>query len=320
MRSERIHGLPALHVRADGSRSLGLGHLSRCSALVEEAQQRGWDAGYVTAPDELAVAFLRRRTLPMVRAGDEWFDSIRPGDIVVLDGYHLGAGDLARARDAGAVTVVIDDTGRVDLAADVLVDPNAEDASRYAGADVGTLLLGPDHALVRRGFLEHRRRRDAPSPAVVVTMGGSDVAGLGASAASALAHRHVAALLVEGPGAPLSGFQPVVRDPEDIAAVFDVAGVAVAASGSTVWELCAMGIPTVLVVVADNQRAIARTAVAAGAATEAAPDADAVAAAVEAVLAGDLGTRSDAALALVDGQGPKRILDAAEAVSRAGPS
>ena len=106
----------------------------------------------------------------------------------------------------------------------------------------------------------------------------------------------------------------VVRAPDDVGAVFDQADVAVSAAGSTVWELCAMGIPAALVQVADNQQDVARPVADRGAAVfvgEAPVEREALDSALD-VLA-DPRPRailSSAALELVDGLGPRRVLNA----------
>jgi hypothetical protein len=93
--------------------------------------------------------------------------------------------------------------------------------------------------------------------------------------------------------------------------------VAVAAAGSTLWELCRFGVAPVVVSVADNQVPLAEAAVAAGLAvaggsvTGADDDADpdAVAGLVRALVADDVGRRAMVARqrAAVDGAGAARV-------------
>ena len=92
---------------------------------------------------------------------------------------------------------------------------------------------------------------------------------------------------------------------------------AVAAAGSTAWELAAMGVPMLLVAVAENQRAVVDPLVAAGAAQRLGLDA----AKDGATLAGAIGAFASAGAAahrgmaracveLVDGRGATRICHA----------
>ena len=66
---------------------------------------------------------------------------------------------------------------------------------------------------------------------------------------------------LRGPAAPPIHTSPddadwleVADDPPDVAAIFAGADAAVAAAGTTTWELLTVGVPTALVQVADNQR------------------------------------------------------------------
>jgi spore coat polysaccharide biosynthesis predicted glycosyltransferase SpsG len=105
-----------------------------------------------------------------------------------------------------------------------------------------------------------------------------------------------------------------VRDPSDVAAVFDEADAAVATAGVTAWELLCMGLPTALICAVDDQRFVGPVAEKAGAAVflgsgdtfeDRLPDA---------LLAltdeQERSTLSENALSLIDGEGGYRIVDA----------
>jgi spore coat polysaccharide biosynthesis predicted glycosyltransferase SpsG len=154
---------------------------------------------------------------------------------------------------------------------------------------------------------------------LVVTLGGSDAGGVTDAVLSAVesvgAFEHV--VLVVGPAAALPAPRPwleVVRDPADVAAVFDRADAAVSAAGSTTWELCCLGVPSVLLEVAPNQRLVAMTAARSGAAFVAGSLGD-VGDALRQLAREDVRTRLSArALATVDGQGARRVAKALSGV------
>ena len=103
----------------------------------------------------------------------------------------------------------------------------------------------------------------------------------------------------------------------DMAGVMAAADLSVGAAGGTSWERCCMGLPSVVVVLAENQMEIASVLKAAGAidcvqSKEHADIAVAVAEAVE-VLLGDDSRRlamGDCAAAICDGNGVKRVVAA----------
>ena len=145
------------------------------------------------------------------------------------------------------------------------------------------LLLGPDFALLRDDFLALRpnslvRREQFGLKRILVSMGGTDpndvattvVRGilesglsvdvdvvLGAATASP-----ALASAVEGCGKRVRLLPRVANMAELMAA----ADLAIGAGGVTSWERCCMGLPTLLIVTADNQELIAARLAEAGAA------------------------------------------------------
>jgi UDP-2,4-diacetamido-2,4,6-trideoxy-beta-L-altropyranose hydrolase len=242
----------------------------------------------------------------------------------VFDGYPFLTSDVPRAaRARGAFVAVVDDHDGGDVECDLVVNPNWLDGARYGGA--ARALCGPAYALVRSEFGAFRRRRGAEGRTLLVTLGGSDAGGITdavlAAVEAAGAFQHV--VLVVGPAAiapaPRPGLE-VVRDPRDVASVFDRADAAVSAAGSTTWELCCLGVPSVLLEVAPNQRLVAMTATRTGAAFVAGSVGD-LGAALGQLTRPDVRARvSERALATVDGLGARRVAAALTApVSGARP-
>src|SRR5262249_11062389 len=89
-----------------------------------------------------------------------------------------------------ARTLVIDDLGRAVPCADILLNQNPYAIGHFSdNHDNDTLLLlGPRYALVRREFLDARRRREvnAIGTEVLVTLGGADQPNMAAKIIEAL--------------------------------------------------------------------------------------------------------------------------------------
>lgn len=316
-----------LVVRADGSRRMGLGHLLRTLAVAEEAVARGIAVRYVSVDDPVLDVVVRR-AIDVRRIAEPdavgWLEELRPGDVVLYDGYHLGP-DLRGAIRATGVRVgaVVDGaSGRHDV--DVLIDPSpaAAPVSLPAGA---IHLSGPDAALIRREFRRHRRLRTEVRH-VVVVLGGSDAAGLthrlSAAVAEVPAVEQVTALVGPGAARTAGDVAPavderieIVVDPPDPAVVLDRADLAVASASTVAWELLSMGVPVVAVQVAENQRDVAdyiRRADVGHAVDGSDPEVAArVTELVGAMSVGaDHARCSERALAVVDGRGAERAVTA----------
>jgi UDP-2,4-diacetamido-2,4,6-trideoxy-beta-L-altropyranose hydrolase len=333
-------------IRADASAAIGMGHAMRSLALAQAlADERGGEAVFVMAdPPDAFVARAGQDDMRVValaaEAGslDDAAETLAyGGGWVVIDGYHFD-GDYQRALvDGGVRVLVIDDYAHLDrYHAHLLLNQNAGvalDAYRGRAPNAG-LLLGPRYALLRREFRAwDRPPRPQPKVArrILVTLGGSDPDDVSSRVLAALAMvdaPHEVQLLA-GPANPhltaleraaAAGQHPVelIVDARDIPERMAWADLAVAAAGSTSWELARVGTPQLAIVLADNQRAIAagleRAELAVSLGWHADLEPGRLTAAVS-DLAGDAARR--AALAcrgreLVDGRGALRVLAAME--------
>lgn len=213
------------------------------------------------------------------RAGgtDTILDAARAfgADAVVLDDYGLDAASAAPLRVQGLKLAVIDDLADRAYACDLLIDPGyGRRAEDYAGKvpDDCALALGPAYALVRADVAAAARSREpAVRPeveGVFVSFGLSDIGGIAARAVQALRPlapqaRFDVALAGDASSLPalnaMAAADAGVRvhvDARDVAALLQAADVAVGAGGSSTWERCALGLPTLAAIVADNQRAV----------------------------------------------------------------
>jgi len=275
-----------LLIRADASVAMGTGHVMRCLALAQAWQDAGGRAIFAMAESTDAIrSRLAAESCEVVQvlgtAGglDDSSETVRLAAAhkarwVVVDGYQFGGRYQLALKEAGCKILFLDDNGHArHYSADLVLNQNAypgEDL--YCDRDSGTeLLLGLPYAMLRREFRAWRDRKfdtRKNGGRVVVTLGGSD--------AGNLTPRVIAALEQLGPGTVearvvAGGSNPNARELEraeatsriDLCLLRNVtnmpelmawADVAVSAAGTTVLELAFMGVPTILVTVADHQK------------------------------------------------------------------
>lgn len=328
-----------LLLRADAGPSIGVGHLARMTALAEEARARGHDV--VIASTETVDLFDRRLRAGGVVASplDVVAGSIADAaatrtlatafgaDVVVADGYTLGPAFVAEVRAIAPVVVVDDTDGGRPLVCDGVLNQNLHArADLYDEVD-GPVLAGVDFALLRREFRAARDRRAHRPVAhgrVVLLTGGTDPEDVGSALVRETEARWPGpARFVTTSANPNLNELPgnavdIVVDSPDLSEHLEWADVAVSAAGSTTWELCCLGVPTVLVSLADNQDPIAATLDEAGVALSAGrASPDAARRALDAILAlaGDADRcrmLAEAGRTLVDGRGAVRVCEALE--------
>ncbi len=265
-------------IRADGNARIGAGHLVRCAALGDALAALGWRCVYARAPGGFALpgGGDTREIVELRGPADTHADAAlaacgRAPDAAIVDHYELGDAFAAAIAPAAGRLVRIDDGPGAPLRGDIVVNPAPGiDAELYGKIRV---LTGPAYALLRPAFAAARRDpRRAPGAGrrVLVTLGASTpVARIVEVAARIAALGRVAVEAIGGPDAADFPAPPGVelrRGWSDLADAMARADLVVTAGGGTVWEMCCLGVPGVVVVTAENQRRNAAALAAAGAA------------------------------------------------------
>ncbi|MDZ7809368.1 MAG: UDP-2,4-diacetamido-2,4,6-trideoxy-beta-L-altropyranose hydrolase [Arhodomonas sp.] len=255
---------------------------------------------------------------------------------LIVDHYALDAQWESRVREAipGMRLMVIDDLADRPHQADLLLDQNlGRKAEDYHDLVPGhcRLLVGPKYALLRPEFAEWREwsleRRQASGSVrrLLVSLGGVDRDNVTGQVLDALSKVDLPAGLeitvVMGASAPwleavrdrarqMPCSTEVVVNVDDMARRMAEADLAIGAAGSTAWERCCLGLPTIVTVLAENQRGIAESLHRAGVAYSL----SAVDAMADLVSQWPLITRreylkamSQKAASLVDGRGAARV-------------
>lgn len=279
-----------LLIRADASVAAGTGHVMRCLALAQAWQDAGGTATFAMAESTAAVRSrlqnesVETKSISARIGSDEDARSVielaRPyqADWIVVDGYFFDADYQRALKSAGFKILFLDDFGHAKhYSADVILNQNVSaKADLYAERESqSALLLGTRYCLLRREFADRSdwaRKVEPICHRLLVMMGGSDSENLTARVIEALALARIeglAATVVVGGSNPHfaaiekaafdSGVSIVVlRDVLNTADLMAEADIAISAAGSTCWELCMLGLPSLLIDVADNQTALAQ--------------------------------------------------------------
>lgn len=269
-------------IHCDGGLEIGVGHVVRSLALAEVAIVSEHD---VTLAGDFSGDFVVRQ-LATVNADIRWMShgGAESLETVVADVdphvVHLDTYDpVATARLAASDELLLSNIedaafGRRD--ADLVIDPNygAETVPRELGAEGRMLLRGSRYAPLRSQTVRHRGRWQLREEAtrVLVVMGGADPRNLTPQVLDALAATglplHVTAITREEPRVvSLQRMQvDLVAPTDDLPSLMAHQDLVVSAAGTTVWELCCLGVPAALVCAVENQRAGYERVVGAGAA------------------------------------------------------
>lgn len=278
---------PLVLIRADANRRIGSGHVMRCSAIVEEVIRQGGAAVFVVSDGESAD-FMRSigfgaRILPgdPMALGNE--DARRLSSLadrlhancVLVDSYGVTDGffdGLSAVRSRGVRIAYIDDLFTFEdgyapfpqpRAVDVVVNYSfsaSEAAYRdvYRDASVACL-VGPAFAPVRSQFRRRTELNRSEVERVLITSGSTNQGRLLESLVDVCLRSVPRAKLevVVGKLASYDGEADdrinVLHDVADMASVMSRADLALSAAGSTLYELAAVGVPTIAVATTENQ-------------------------------------------------------------------
>lgn len=284
-----------IYFRADANGQVGYGHLMRCLTIADACKTRGMCPVFLTA-DEEAQEMIMNRSFPCrvlktdYRDMESEFGTLRElladGAPVVLDSYYLTNTYVETLKESGHRVVWLDDLGEQAFPADMLINYNAyaerlaypvnlkagtDDPAGGENESDCTYLLGPSYAPVRPAFRRENCVVRETIGTVLVSAGGSDPHSAGVWFAKLLEKLlpGVKLLVVCGPHAKgkeelrrmaeQNGNIEVIEGCSDLSSVMKRSDLAVTAAGSTLYELCAAGLPGILYFVADNQRMGAET-------------------------------------------------------------
>jgi UDP-2,4-diacetamido-2,4,6-trideoxy-beta-L-altropyranose hydrolase len=269
--------------------------------LIEEIRQRGFsvvglpkgtnDGVLGSSPDAARACY-------GTWLGADWAtDAAQTGvgvgdtavDWLIVDHYALDARWEQALRPACRKLMVIDDLADRPHDCDMLLDQNlGRDWSAYSRLvpEGCTVLAGPYFALLRPEFTALRdyslRRRAIPQlKRVLISMGGVDHADVTSQVLGAIKDcalpEGTCITVVLGPHAPwlervqllaaqMSHSTEVKVNAQNMAQLMADSDLAIGAAGSTSWERCCLGLPSIIGVLAANQRFIANSLLLAGAA------------------------------------------------------
>lgn len=322
--------------RAEAGPGVGGGHAMRCLALAEALAARGWHAALLTGADAWPVPRWRNAgfdVLPLAATPGSSEDArVTAGylagmhaDLLVLDGYLFPPGHAAASRSpAGEIVLRFDDLGTDTGTADIVLNGNAGAQIRFAHdhASARRRLLGADYFLVRREVAAASAAPEAGR--IALTLGAAAEPSLLIEIARGIAEGSAdVSVDCVGPFETTPGAMPEMphrircMGPDGLVEALSRAALVVCGAGVTALEAASLGVPTMLVTVADNQVPGARAIDAAGAGrymgnleTVRGKIPLAVAALVRD--AAQLATMSANARALVDGRGAARVADVIE--------
>lgn len=275
--------------RCDGSTQIGTGHIMRCLSLAEGLKKKDWQCFFATKcydtrlADKINEKGFELRLIPKesslkedLKLTRKYASQLKTG-IILIDSYDIDREYLKGLKEDQFFILSIDDCAQNHFYSDILLNQNIHATAReYRGRieSYTKLFLGPKYALLREDFASNKKAVLVSEKAqkILVTMGGGDPYNQSLKVLRALESMEesfsITVLLgsnflfqeeIENFTRRTSKKIKIVRNTNQVAILMKESDLVISAAGCTVWELCCLGVPTILLILADNQKPVAQS-------------------------------------------------------------
>lgn len=255
----------------ESGRNKGCGHLIRCLSLCQAFEERGIQPEFVISGDDSARQILKDRKLRQFNWEKNFHQLVRMAnnvDIIILDSYMADQAMYKSLTAKVKCAVFFDDNRCMDYPQGIVVNGNIYATElNYPENNKVIYLLGPDYVLLRKAFWKIPKKNIREEiKSVMVTFGGDDSKNMTPEVLRSLAQHfpHWEKRVVVGPA--VHSTQEIEYAADKHTRLYEslddtqmrdmmlVSDVAVSSGGQTLLELARIGLPTVAIAVADNQR------------------------------------------------------------------
>jgi UDP-2,4-diacetamido-2,4,6-trideoxy-beta-L-altropyranose hydrolase len=283
--------------RVDASLKMGIGHVMRCLTLANELQLQSHEIFFICRKLPGNLIFLIKYPVLALPNNDtfqtddlylNWLGSSQEQDseqtikvipkntdLLIVDNYALDEIWHKKLRLHTKKLMVIDDLADRQFDCDMLLNQNLGAHVQYYDDKVSNnceLLLGCDYALLRPEFQLLRekaltkRKKTKEIKNILISIGGVDLSNKTYDILQDIPDCFNIIVILGGQSQHNKMITNYAKNKKNVKVMVDAdnmsglmldADLAIGAGGSSSWERCCLGLPTLLYVLAENQRKIA---------------------------------------------------------------
>lgn len=267
-----------IYIRADANSHIGMGHIMRCLSIADAARDDGQDVKFIIADDTVENLIKNRGFESIILHSDyEKMEDELPlwpkdnPDIVVVDSYYVTDAYFIslKKRISKGIIAYMDDLLMFPYPIDVLINYNIY--ARKKDYEVlyennnkkPQFMLGLDYTPLRKLFRElESKKQNEKVKDILISSGGSDLEHVALSIVKARPHNYTYHILVGALNVDLYEIKELASEQSNIIVHENVADmqslisemdIVVSAGGTTMYEICACGVPIITYISADNQ-------------------------------------------------------------------
>jgi len=278
-----------IFIRTDASTNIGTGHVMRCLTLADALRQKAPHISFICReepgnlisyienrgykvhrlPGEIDIEMDRRLTKEFLSKYET-----KP-DWLIMDHYDIDISWEYPVRKYAKKFMVIDDLANREHDCDLLLDQNySRNKNRYNRLvpENCVQLLEPEYAILRPQFQKankNLRKRYGGVNRILVFMGGADSKNITSKTLRAIHMLGLSDIAIDVVIGNLNPYHDEIKthashmpntnchlNIENMAEMMVVADLCIGGCGTATWERCCVGLPTISIILAENQQSI----------------------------------------------------------------
>ncbi|MBP7088053.1 MAG: hypothetical protein KBB01_02000, partial [Candidatus Omnitrophica bacterium] len=236
----------------EGGRKFGFGHLSRCLALYQAFRERNIKVKIIVDGDATVDCFLKgikHKKISWIKNQKNTINQLKNIDIVAIDSYTAPLDLYEKISKLVKIAVYIDDYKRLNYPKGIVVNPSIYgDKLHYPKREGISYLLGSNYIILKKEFWKVPKKKvNKEIKKVLITLGGKNDSDFINKLINFLKKRfNFAFTAVDTENNTLK-----TKEMLNLMLKTDVC---ISGGGQTTYELARVGVPTIGVCLADNQR------------------------------------------------------------------
>ncbi|OQY09322.1 MAG: UDP-2,4-diacetamido-2,4,6-trideoxy-beta-L-altropyranose hydrolase [Fusobacteriia bacterium 4572_132] len=256
-------------ILTEGGRKIGYGHIIRCSALYDGLQKRGFDVKFIiNGDDEVKKVLINKNYKIADWRNEKHLDSLfLENKIIIIDSYLVSQKIYDYISKESRLVVYVDDNKRLNYKNGIVINYGIYAKELEYEILKFKKLLGTTYSILREPFLECRVKNIKKEiNNILITLGGSDVLNLTPKILKILnkKYENIKKDVIVGNGFNNIEEIQLIKDDkiklfynlnaQEMKEKMGKADLVISTGGSTLYELIAVGVPTIAIRVAENQK------------------------------------------------------------------
>lgn len=256
----------------EGSNKIGIGHITRCIALYDELSANHFDVLFVVNGNKSIAPLLKgkkHRICNWLINRQERDAIIKDSVCVVIDSYLAKLADYYDVMQKTRLLVCVDDFDRLPYPSGLVIKASSHSVHRPTAIRQTTELTGNQYQLLRKDFIQIPPFIVRKKPhTILITFGGDDIRRLTPAILTFLTQNYplLKKIVIIGPAYKNDNTRRINAHKDHRTKIINNASakemrdamlksdIAISAGGQTLNELARIGLPTICIQVADNQK------------------------------------------------------------------